>query len=486
MPYFVDQDQDRDQDPQQGVTISGASPTTENTGESGGTPVQAKSLSTGSGFQNLDKYLKTNQSQQFGQNVLGKVGNEVSNASQQMSQANDNFKNQVTAANSIPDQYQVNNAIQGASASPRSNSGQVTTQPARSAPMQLDMNPTNPKEFQNWMNQSYQGPKSLAEDTDSWNQYWSGANKADAQAKQLGSEAGRFSLLDQYFGKPSYNFGEKSLDNLLVQQSGLGRQTRDLQNQATQLKGQGVDDAKKLQDFASQRAGQVEQSRNTTRSAIGLDANGQVIRGDGAGAIGQSYQEAESDLAGKNAARKAQVDQLGQGLKNGSLTQEELGLLGLSSGQNIYDLDLTKYLTPGSELNLNQTLSPEQRAKITALSQLAGINDTFASGTPQNSNPAYEFQKDMFQNEVSSRQSAAQNALKNSVSINIGGKPLSYTLEQLVNMKNNADRQLANYQPGSIEYNTGTDWYKHYGSQTTAAINQYNNQYGIGRQLQTR
>lgn len=386
MPYFIDQNlEDENENPGQ-IRISGASPTSESMGSTTAQGGGEKKLNTGSGFQNLDKYLQTNESQAFGNQVLGKVKDQVQDASQKMNEASDQFKQQVNTSNRLPSQEQVSQAI---------------------------ADPTNADQgqFQDWMKQRYEGPKSLSESQDAWNKYWSGTNQANTSAKNLGSEAGRFSLLDQYFGRPQYGFGEKSLDNLLVQQSGLGNQTRNLQNQAASLKSQGQQQARELQGIAAQRAGAVDQSRNAVLNAIGLDEQGNVKTGAGAGAIGSQYQAVYDKMGEQNAARTQELTNLRNAISSSQLTDAQLASLGLARDQNIYNLDLNKYVTPGAELNRNQVMSPEQRARIQALSQLAGIEDTFASGAPEAINPAYTFNRSAFDADVASAQQGIQSEI---------------------------------------------------------------------------
>lgn len=392
MPYFTDpnlEEEDKQAQNPSDVKISGASPTTENTG---GTPQQpnggvstpqaqqqagGKDLKTGSGFQNLDKYIDTNQPQQFGQQFLGKVSDQVTDASQKQSQAADEFKNQVTSANSLPTQDQINGAV-------------------------ADPTKADPAAFQTWTSQSYKGPQSLGENQDAWNKYWSSTNQANTSAQQLGTEPGRFSLLDSYFGRPQYNFGEKSLDNLLVQNAGLGQQTKDVQKNASGLVSQGTAQAKDLQSYASQRAGQVDQSKNAALGAIGLDANGQVVMGDQAGAIGKSYQQVQDELAATNASRASDQSAIQSALASGKLTPQQLQALGLTSGEKIYNLDLSKYVTPGADLTRDQTMTADERSRIQALSQLAGIDDTYANGTAQDPTAAYTWNQNDFNNDLAS------------------------------------------------------------------------------------
>lgn len=394
MPFIYDPNLDQEHQQQQaaqGVQLSGAAPVANASGSPSANQSQSKDVNSGSGFQNLDKYLSTNQSQAFGNQVLGKVGNQVQNASTQMNQAADQFANQVKSANNIPTQADINKAI---------------ANPAQA----------NAGQFQEWKNQTYKGPTSLSDPSaqDTWNKYWSGAKQAQTSANLLGNEAGRFTLFDQYFGKPSYGFGQKSLDNLLVQQSGLGNQTRDLQNQATQLQQKGADTAKTLQELASTRAGDVDRNRNNLLSTIGIDAQGNVLTGDKAGAIGKEYQAFDDYLNQQNAARHAQQQAFKSNLAKDTLTGDDLAAMNLGNvqGQHLYDLDLNNYYTAGGDLNKDQVMTPEQRARIQALSNLAGVTDTFASSAPQAQSAAYGFDINRLRSDAAAREAAYNNELE--------------------------------------------------------------------------
>jgi hypothetical protein len=368
MPYVYDPnlDEDNENEGNESGAPKLASGSSSNEAPSGAAPSQAgKELDTGSGYQNLDKYLSTNQSQQFGQQVLGKVGDKIDTAKQNQANASQDFQNKVQSANYTPDQEKINQTL---------------------------ANPTqgDAKDFQKWMSQSYEGPKSLAENQDSWNQYWSGTNQAQSESKALGSEAGRFSLLDSYFGRPQYNFGEKSLDNLLIQQSGTGRETRNLQNQAAQLRSQGEQQAKNLQGAAATRAGEVAQNRGQVNQAFNQ------AQDQAQGAINQTLSDAQAGrLAEQNAARQA--------MSQGQITRDQLAKLGLAEGQDLYNLDLGNYLTASPNLSREQVATDDQRARLDALSQLAGIEQSFLGGK-QDMGSAYGFDQGRFQGDIQNTQ----------------------------------------------------------------------------------
>lgn len=419
MPYFFDKNlDDENKDPSQ-LQISGASTTADAESSTPNSPSGNREQKTGSGFQNLDKYLTSNPSQQFGSQFVGKVGDQVKDASQKMSDASQQFKNQVTSSNQLPTQEQLN---------------QVIEKPETA----------NIDQFKGWANQSYTGPNSLAESQDAWNKYWSGTNQANASAKALGSEAGRFSLLDQYFGRPTYNFGQKSLDNLLVQNSGVGKQTKAIQNQATQLKSQGADQAKALQGFAADRAGQVEQNRNNVLNTIGINADGSVKTGADAGAIGREWQSIDDYVAQQNNQRKGEVENLRGGLGSGVLTQDQLKALGLSADTNLYNVDLRNYLTGGSDLTKDQVMTPEQRARLKALSNLAGITDTYGGNAPVDPTAAYSFNNEKLKQDLGSTQASYQQELANAYNSIMAPAAGTYAAGQFKPVSSNLPSDIQN------------------------------------------
>lgn len=362
-PFYYDPNLNPDEDKQQ-TQISSAVPIAGPTGSTGTTQT-AQQPKTGSGFENLEKYLNVNQPQAFGAQAYGKLENQIQGAGAQMNTAADQFRSQVQNANVLPTSQQITSAI-------------------------ADPSKANATQFQGWENQTYKGPQSLNDSSaqNAWNQYWSGANQAQANAALLGKDSGRSVLLDEYFGRPGYTSGQKTLDSQLLQRAGLGGQAQQLQNEATALQGRGAQTAQNLQGYAAQRAGDVEQSRNAVLNAIGLDTQGNVIRGgaQGQGALGNLQDQIQNEFSTKQALVNQQNAQYLRDLSQNRLTPDELSSLRLSSGRSLYGVDPSKYFTPAEGLtNVSQTATPEERARLEALSQLAGTPQTFlqAAQTPK-------------------------------------------------------------------------------------------------------
>lgn len=434
MPYVYDPNlEDEDKEHQISNTpISGASPSV----DSAGTPEQQAraqpSQNTGSGFQNLDKYLQTNNAQQFGQEVVGKVQNKVDTARQNINDASHSFGQKVESSNSLPNQQQLNQSIAN--------------------PDQADQN-----QFADWRTQTYSGPHSLSESQDDYNKLWSGTNQANEEAKSLGTEAGRFALLDNYFGKPTYSYGQKSLDNLLLQEGGIGSAINQLQNDAAQLKTYGNNQASALQNQASQRAGQVNESRQGVRKAIGIDEQGGVIQGSNAGSLGKKYADVQREVDAENAARQAQYEGVKGQLQGGGLSKELTDRFGLPDNITYYNLNPLDYLSNSDPLTKDQVISDDERAYIQALSQLAGVTDTFASNPSQAKTDPYSFNGDRFKNDISTTQSDFMNGIRSILSQkgeNYNGNPqqaLKHYLDEKSQMEES--NRIAN----------STDWNPYYG-----------------------
>ncbi len=390
MPYIAD-DKDKDQQAQAApgqIQLSGGASTTESSGQSPTPAADSKGANTGSGYQNLDKYLQNNNTQQFAGQVAGKVQDQVNSAQQAQTDAAGKFKSQVAGSNQLTAENDINSAIANPTAADQTKIRKEATQ-------------------------TYGGPNSLADNASLNNQYWSGTKNAQNQAQNLGSESGRFALLDQYFGKPTYNSGQKSLDNLLIQQGGIGEQTSGLQSQAAQLQEQGQSQANQLASQAAARAGEVRD-------------NAAMVQGKLTGALNQSRGTIDTGLAAANAARHDQYNQLQQNLGNKSLTDEQAKALGITD-QNLYNMSgdqLKSFIHQGQDLTSGQYMSADQKAQLEALSGLAGETNTYGQGDSTADN-AYGFDSAGYANAQQAGKNQMntdyQNLLKNNINSGYSG-----------------------------------------------------------------
>ncbi len=341
MPYFRDENLE-DKDQQGGVQLSSAG----TQADPSGNPVDAGNGSSdtksGSHFQNLDTYLKNNNAKGAGEKFGQNVQNSIDQAKQTIGQTAGEVTNQINGGANPASQEQITGAIKGAG--------------TYGAPDQS-------KQYQGWLNQSYQGPHSLADNAGAQGKIEGAVNTANTNARLAGTESGRFSLLDQFYGRPSYNFGEKSLDNALIERGGGFNNQPELRDQASQLGSYASEQGQAVQNAASQRAAQYDQSVNAAKSGL-------------QGAFGQIDADAQAAAAANQAAKQTQLKRYQEELNRGSVEQGLLDRLGLSNGQSIYNTNLSKYVSenPDYKITAQNSIDPQQVQRLMALEQLMGGN----------------------------------------------------------------------------------------------------------------
>jgi hypothetical protein len=314
------------------------------------TPVAGQEKGTnrqGSGFVGLDKYMAANKGSNFGSQVTDQVRGTVEGAKQGLGQSADAFQQ---ASNQGAVKWgDVQNDVKGIV----DNAGDATTQDDAS-------------KVKGYAGAKYRGPENFT-DSAFGSQATGGVQKAGQQAKALQSEGGRFALLDEFYGRPKYSMGEKSLDNLLVQnQPGVAARAQSISGQAKQLEG---DLGKTSQDMgnlaASNRAATEATSQGTrdyltnARSAFESD-------------LSKRYQDFTKGNDDYNAARRADMSDT-------ALDDDTLGLTGLAEGSNLYDLNLQNYLKDSENPALGQFANDQDYAKYLALQQLSGEDPTLLS-----------------------------------------------------------------------------------------------------------
>lgn len=343
MPYFRDPNLDQ-KDDQSNVQLSGGSQQAGDDGTVGDGGPKTKPTNSGSKFTNIDSYLQNGNAKQFGEEFGGKIQGSIDQAKSNFDTTAGNVKSQIDQSGYAPTQDEINSYV--------SNAGAGTTD-------------EDAKKYQGWLNQSYGGPKSVADNSGAWNEYWNKANEASTAAKQSGTEGGRFALLDKYYGRPTYNFGQKALDNVLVQNGGGFNNASDLQNQASQLSAYGSQKDQEIRNAAAQKAAAIDQSKGAASTAVNS-------------AMSDFQNNLDSRLTFANNDKDKLYSSLMEHLSNGNLSNDDLKYLnGLSGDTNTYGLDPTKYLSNGPALKRGDVATPEQTAQYNALTKLAGIENTY-------------------------------------------------------------------------------------------------------------
>ncbi len=303
----------------------------------------------GSGFVNLDKYLTANQNNNFGNQFTGKVQGDVNQAKQSLANNSQDF---INASNQGTTRW---NDAQPTVKSLVDNAGDNTSS-------------QDVANFQKYSNAQYQGPDSFS--GSAYGTKVQGANtKASQEANALQNEGGRFALLDQFYGRPKYNTGEKALDNLLVQNTpGVSARAQSIGNQA-----------KQFTNDLGQKTGELNNVAVSNRQATSdvakkaKDYVGNAVTGFQTD-LGNRYKDYESNTKAYNDARV-------NDLSDDEFDSDTLGLLGLKEGQNLYDVNLSNYLKQNPMGSPGEFASDQDYAKYLALEQLSGEEPTLLSAS---------------------------------------------------------------------------------------------------------
>ena len=232
--------------------------------------------------------------------------------------------------------------------------------------------------------------------------------------ENLGSQEGRFQLLQDEFGNPTYTTGQKRLDQLLFQSD--PNAVSGLQNQVAGL--------------ASSQQGQLDQFNQQSQAQmdalLGLAGDKQqgisdlLSRGSDLGGLEddltqRGYEDILNDITARESQREQDLVRNLTELQDtqGSLTNATdnlLNLLGIEKGSITYGVDPTKFgssfVDPTALVTASGVSNPEEIARYQALNQLAGVDPQIILDAAQ-SNQTYEdlpgFQKDAFLGDLASR-----------------------------------------------------------------------------------
>lgn len=301
-----------------------------------GAPAAQAGKGTSSGrFTNLQSYLKANQG---GQAMAGQIGQKLQGQAKEV-------EGQTQKA-----QQQFQQGLQGQQQL-MGQSGQIQQQ-LKEDPTKLLQN----DQFGQLRDFRYSGPQGLQ-------------NTQQAQAqlqglgdttKQLQSEQGRFQALRSMFNQPTYSRGQTRLDQAMMQADPRTlQQLKQTQNIAQQAQRQFGQTAAQAEQQAQQAAMQGEKVREDIRSTLLGESEG----------LGKTL---EQRAAEENKAREQAYSDALKRAQNLGLTQEDMSKLGVSAGQEVYGVDLSKYLGKGAQASAASVMQDPEIKRIQALSQLAG------------------------------------------------------------------------------------------------------------------
>lgn len=309
-------------------------------------PTSAQQSKTPQGnFADINNYLRVNGGQNFGQDFANKIGTDVSTAQNTLGSVGSQFDQRADAA-TIKD------------------SNDLTSQVA------TDPNSINATDFGKLLNANYTGPQSFTDAADLYQQAQGAVQNAQNNAESSKTEGGRFALLNNYFGNSNYGQGQKSLDNLLIQNDPNSQQAlSQIQQNANALGGQFNQTAQDLGNYGSQAKATTAATNTAARNALGLDSAGNL---SGTGAIGDINTAVTNQYnqALTNAQNYAKDVASGN---YGAIDPSVAAAIANNGGGLAYGTNLGDYLTLANPSTITQesVATPDQIARMAALTTLA-------------------------------------------------------------------------------------------------------------------
>ncbi|CAB4200078.1 hypothetical protein UFOVP1351_23 [uncultured Caudovirales phage] len=322
----------------------------------------AKGPAKSGAFTNLNSYIQANKPQaaSLARNVADNVAKQADKAKESVTGLQGQFQQQAQAGGVARNQNLVNEAV--------TNPNAVLQDQAKAA------------QFKQMRDAEYKGPSSLQDVqgyTDTRNAY-TNANQALENTK---SEAGRFSLVQQQFAKPSYSRGQQRLDQLLLQNSPEARQSfADVQGRYTGLMDQLTGAEKSAGELAAARKAETEAARTDVQTALGQFDDPNTSVNEAAGAFGNMQTDLQKRTADYKQQQQSLYDRAQAQIKEGKgFDADVMDLLGLKEGDNLYNVDLGA-LNPTfnpDAINEQSVATSEDYGRYKALSELAGIDPTY-------------------------------------------------------------------------------------------------------------
>jgi hypothetical protein len=343
---FNNQDEDKDNQQQSGQPVEFSSASSLGMGAqsapSAAPTVQPEKGTSSGRFTNLNRYLEANKGYKQAQGglagqIYGNLENKAGNIRQGFSQAQQDFQNQANQNRRQFDANLVNQAVSNAS--------------------QFVGNQDNLSAFERMRDAAYGGPQDISNS----NKFQNDVGNFQNIANLSGSEHGRYALLNKLYNTASYNKGQQTLDNLLLQ--GNQQQLRKLQEvnpMASTLSTDVTTGINQARDLASQYGQEAEATRNVTRNALGQ-------------AVTDFDAQAEAARQAAEANRAASFSNLISSLSQGKISAADAQKFGLQPGTTLYNIDPTQFATQSNFTATKQNvITPEQYAQIQALSKLSG------------------------------------------------------------------------------------------------------------------
>lgn len=320
---------------------------------------------TGSGFTNVQSFLNANQNNGVGSAINNGIQGQVNQFNNDLGSGQSQFNSDIDAAKSNID---LGDSKAKGVADDASNLGAGGS-----------LNDQQVTDYNNFTGSSYGGPTSL----NNQSQLQGEANQAQQNADQTKTDSGRQGLLQQYVGQGQYSQGQQGLDNLLLNQTG-GQQLQQARQTASSVQPAYNTAVSNATNTADSTANYLKNQQT--------DLNNQVTTGyqNIGNAAQANYNQLNSTVPTEynNDLALLNADNGTVNNGNGYTTQlnlnSQLGqILGINSGQNIYDTkgtDLATTLQGPQNLTLAGTTAADKYAQYEALQKLAGNGTNIYQG----------------------------------------------------------------------------------------------------------
>lgn len=373
MAIVINNQQDKEDEKQQSqgqapVNVSGA-PSASISAQP--TMAGAPQKQTGSGrFTNLQRYIQAS-GPGAGQRLAGQIGQTVGKQTQKLSEA-------VEGAKSINPQLDAE----------RQRIAQASgfAQQVQQDPTQLVQDPSKLQSFTQLRTGTSAIPQLQQQAMQAFDVAQGQLGNVQQLARLTGTEPGRFELLRQSLGRPSYTRGQQRLDQLLLQTGGgntlgqLQRQTAEQAKTGEQFLGQTRTDIEKGLGETGQAAQTAKQQLLGALGRMDDPSTPDIDESKDAGAFGslqQSLRQRQKDYIAQQEALKSAIE---SGLPTDKFSEEALNAIGLRTGQKLYDINLNELIKPSfSAENVTEQNIANQSdlARYQALAQLAGVDPTY-------------------------------------------------------------------------------------------------------------
>lgn len=331
----------------------------------------AAAPSGGNRFVNLQKYLNANQG--AGANMANQIGQKVGEQGEEV--------NKTIAQN--------NTLVGGQLDAEKNRIAQASgfAQQVAADPTQIAGNADQLGQFQ----KLYAGQTGVGNIQNAAAQGFGNAQTQLGQFQQTadmtGNEAGRFDLLRQTLGRPTYTQGQQKLDQLLVQSGGNGILGNLQKNAANQTKAAGSNLAASQAEINAglqQRTAEALAAQQALTGAVGsLDqtAMGGAKESGAFGSLQDSLRAKQQDFINQANTQKTDLtSQIAEAQRTGTMSQALADKLGLANGQKLYGVDLSAVVNPQFQpgtVTEQSVANDVDLARYKALAQLSGTNPNY-------------------------------------------------------------------------------------------------------------